>query len=112
MTLGTHLIIDLYEVSVSKLIDVSFIEYVLTKAAGLCEAKIIGQNFHEFEGGGVTGVLLLAESHMSIHTWPEHNYAALDIFMCYNCDPNKCLDFITDLFSTKNFSCQELKRTV
>ena len=78
---GQHGLIDFY--GASFLTNQNYIEQALISAAKKCGATIIGQNFHKFGGeGGVTGVLLLAESHISIHTWPETDYAAIDIFMC------------------------------
>jgi S-adenosylmethionine decarboxylase len=63
--------------------DVALIETAMRKAASAAGATVIGLHLHHFgEGQGVTGVALLAESHMSIHSWPEHGYAAIDIFLC------------------------------
>ena len=80
--LGTHLILELHGCENSKLNDVEFIRSVLIEAANQANATIVGEVFHEFSPIGVTGVVAIAESHMSIHTWPEHDYAAADIFSC------------------------------
>ncbi|ASY45895.1 MAG: adenosylmethionine decarboxylase [Sphingobium sp.] len=78
---GRHLLADLYGCPV--LDDVALIDAALRGAADSAGATVIGLHLHHFgEGQGVTGVALLAESHMSIHTWPEHGYAAVDIFLC------------------------------
>lgn len=78
---GRHLLADLYGCPV--LDDVALIETALRAAADSAGATVIGLHLHHFgEGQGVTGVALLAESHMSIHSWPEHGYAAIDIFLC------------------------------
>ena len=83
---GKHLLIDLYQAS--HLSDLKVIEQALWEAAQACNAKVLQQNFHSFgEEQGITGMLLLAESHISIHTWPESHFAAVDIFMCGNGDP-------------------------
>lgn len=80
---GTHLLADFEGVAASLLADAAAIEDVLRQAALAAGARILHGHFHLFgAGGGVTGVLLLAESHISIHTWPEDGFAALDIFMC------------------------------
>jgi S-adenosylmethionine decarboxylase len=80
---GTHLLADFEGVAPSLLTDAAAIEDVLRQAALAAGARILHGHFHTFGvGGGVTGVLLLAESHISIHTWPEDGFAALDIFMC------------------------------
>ncbi|MEP2470141.1 MAG: adenosylmethionine decarboxylase [Paracoccaceae bacterium] len=80
MTFAIHVIAELYEVEV--LTDLDHIETTLRTAAHDAGATVLGGHFHSFDGGGVTGVLLLAESHITIHTWPELGYAALDVFMC------------------------------
>jgi len=78
---GRHLLADLYGCPVLDV--VALIETALRAAAHSAGATVIGLHLHHFgEGHGVTGIALLAESHMSIHTWPEHGYAALDIFLC------------------------------
>ena len=78
---GRHLIADLH--GCSGLDDSALIERVLTEAAAAAGATVLELRLHGFGGGnGVTGVALLAESHISIHTWPEHGYAAVDIFIC------------------------------
>ncbi|WP_311267767.1 adenosylmethionine decarboxylase [Sphingobium sp. WCS2017Hpa-17] len=88
---GRHLLADLYGCPV--LDDVALIETALRAAAESAGATVIGLHLHHFgEGQGVTGVALLAESHMSIHSWPEHGYAAVDIFLCgVRHDPAKAL---------------------
>lgn len=81
--IGLHVLLDLYGVEPARLEDCTRIEAVLSEAARVAGARVLGARFHPFgPGQGVTGVLLLAESHISIHTWPEHGYAAVDVFMC------------------------------
>jgi S-adenosylmethionine decarboxylase len=78
---GLHLLADLHGCPV--LDDVALVEDAMRRAAAAAGATVIGLHLHHFgEGQGVTGVALLAESHMSIHSWPEHGYAAIDIFLC------------------------------
>ncbi len=89
---GEHLLLDLYGVAPALLRDAVALETALRDAAGALGATILHAHLHRFdsvrtglpvgEQGGVTGVLLLAESHLSIHTWPEHGFAAIDAFMC------------------------------
>ena len=82
-SVGRHCILDVYQINDNWLQDAVAIEELLRQAAQAAQAHILTSHFHTFGGsGGVTGVLLLAESHISIHTWPEHHYAAIDIFMC------------------------------
>ena len=83
---GTHLIIDLWDAT--NLADPEHIDDVLREAAVATGATILHGHFHHFgPNSGVSGVLVLAESHVSIHTWPERDYAALDIFVCGECNP-------------------------
>ena len=85
---GTHLIIDLW--GATNLDDPDHIDAVLREGALATGATILHGHFHHFSpNGGVSGVLVLAESHVSIHTWPERDYAALDIFVCGDCIPYK-----------------------
>lgn len=82
-SVGQHCLLDVYQTNGNWLQDAVAIEELLRQAAQAAQAHILTSHFHTFGGsGGVTGVLLLAESHISIHTWPEHHYAAIDIFMC------------------------------
>ena len=92
---GVHLIADLHEVRSSALSDATALEALLREAAAAAGAQVVFGHFHRFGAeGGITGVLLLAESHISIHTWPEHAYAAVDIFMCGQAVPERALDLI------------------
>lgn len=80
---GGHGLLDLYGCPPELLRDEGFLKRLLSSAAEAAGASILGSHFHTFGGsGGVTGVLLLAESHISIHTWPEHGFAAVDVFLC------------------------------
>ena len=80
---GRHGLLDLYGCDENILRDAARLQTILEQAAAAARATVLYRRFHTFGGaGGVTGVLLLAESHISIHTWPEHRYAAADIFLC------------------------------
>ncbi|HIE4196924.1 MULTISPECIES: adenosylmethionine decarboxylase [Burkholderia] len=82
-TLGSHVLADLAGIDAALLRDAARLEAILTDAAQRAGARVIGAHFHHFGGEhGVTGVVLLAESHITIHTWPEHRFAAVDAFMC------------------------------
>ena len=79
---GKHCILELYECDKSKLNDEAFLRTAITTAAKRAGAKLLNLITHRFDPQGVTGLALLAESHISIHTWPENGYAAVDVFTC------------------------------
>ena len=94
---GAHLIIDLYEAE--QLDDIEHIEAALRRCVEAAGATLLHIHLHHFEpNGGVSGVAVLAESHISIHTWPENAYAALDIFMCGNANPDACVPVLREAF--------------
>ena len=79
---GKHCILELYDCDHSKLNDEAFLRTTITTAAKRAGATLLNLITHRFEPQGVTGLALLAESHISIHTWPENGYAAVDVFTC------------------------------
>jgi S-adenosylmethionine decarboxylase len=105
---GAHLIVDLYEAE--HLDDQTYIEDALRRAVEASRATLLHIHLHHFEPNGVSGVAVLAESHISIHTWPENGYAALDIFMCGNADPDACIPVLREAFKPKNIVVSELLR--
>tara|TARA_Y100001972_G_C7446170_1_gene228675 strand:+ start:76 stop:459 length:384 start_codon:yes stop_codon:yes gene_type:complete len=80
--LGHHLILELYGCDADKLNDVQAIRTYLIEATRRSGATILDDRFHQFSPHGVSGIIVIAESHVSIHTWPEHRYAAVDYFSC------------------------------
>lgn len=106
---GTHLIVDLWEAKHWN--DAPRIEATLREAALAAKATVFHGHFHVFTPqGGVTGVLLLAESHISIHTWPEHSFAAIDLFMCAGCDPQDGIVAIQRGFVPQRITVTSLRR--
>ena len=92
---GTHVLADLSGIAAEKLCDCAALETLLRNAADAAQARVLFSHFHAFgEGQGVTGVVLLAESHITIHTWPEYGFAAADIFMCGSAQPELALALI------------------
>jgi len=107
--LGLHYIIEFF--GARNLMDTGPVQRVLREAAEKAGAVVLDENVHDFgEGQGVTGVVVLAESHISIHTWPEHDYIALDIFMCGNSDPQKALQWLRDFFQPQAIETQLIER--
>ena len=93
---GQHLLADLGGIAAEKLSSCTELEQLLRSAALAANARVLHSHFHGFgPDQGVTGVVLLAESHISIHTWPEDGYAAADIFMCGSAQPELALTIIT-----------------
>ncbi|PKB68506.1 MAG: adenosylmethionine decarboxylase [SAR202 cluster bacterium Io17-Chloro-G4] len=80
--LGIHLLLELKECNPKLLNDIDFIRKALSETADDVGATVVGESFHRFSPQGVTGILAIAESHISVHTWPELGYAAADIFAC------------------------------
>ena len=108
---GAHLLVDMW--GASNLDDPKFIEEALKDAARAANATILHGHFHHFSPyGGVTGVLVLAESHITIHTWPEREFAAVDIFMCGSCDPLHALPGLRRAFKPSSLQLSDQKRGV
>ena len=108
---GTHLLIDLW--GATNLDNQPLIEKALTEAAVVAGATILHVHLKKFtENGGVSGVIVLAESHISIHTWPERGFAALDVFMCGACRPEKAIPIFEKAFKPKEVVVDEQRRGV
>ena len=108
---GIHLLADLAGIDALLLTDADAIDALLREAALAAGARILHSHFHTFGPGmGVTGVLLLAESHISIHTWPEHGFAAADIFMCGAAQPQRALELIDAAFKPNTRSVRTIAR--
>lgn len=106
---GTHLLIDLS--NAENLNDLQGIEAALKEAALAGGATILSADLHHFEpNGGVSGVVILAESHITIHTWPEKGFAALDVFMCGECDPYKAIPVLKRAFKPGAMQVTESRR--
>lgn len=105
---GSHLIIDLYDAS--RLDDLPFIEETLKTCVEEAGATLLHIHLHPFEPTGVSGVAVLAESHISVHTWPEAGYAAFDVFMCGDARPEKCVEVLEAAFRPGRTSVSELLR--
>lgn len=80
--LGCHVLLELRECNPTLLNDLNYVRQAMLTAANDVGATVVGESFHRFSPQGVTGILAIAESHISIHTWPEFGYAAADIFTC------------------------------
>ena len=108
---GMHLLVDLW--GACNLADPELIERSLREAAEAAGATILHSHFHHFSpNGGVSGVVVLAESHISIHTWPERDFAAVDIFMCGECDPYQSVPVLKEVFRPSSVDLSEQRRGI
>lgn len=105
---GKHLIIELYNCNYHG--SMEEIHKTMEDACRATGATVLFTHLHPFDGGGVTGVCVLAESHMTIHTWPEKNYAAVDVFVCGECDPEKSVPYLVKHFKTSTYSIVTINR--
>lgn len=111
--LGRHLLLELKICDKEVLDDLEFLRKCLKEAAIESGATIVGESFYHFSPHGVSGVVNIAESHISIHTWPEYRYAAVDVFTCGNdADPEKAAKVITERLGAKSHSLIELRRGI
>lgn len=106
---GTHLIVDLW--GATRLDDLGHVEHALRRAVDASRATLLHIHLHHFTpNGGISGVAVLAESHISIHTWPERGYAALDVFMCGDADPQQAIPELDRAFKPARIEVDELRR--
>ena len=105
---GVHLIIDLH--GAQGLNDIDLIERTLRRCVDAARATLLHIHLHHFQPTGVSGVAVLAESHISIHTWPDAGYAALDVFMCGKADPDACVPVLREAFQAERVEVNEILR--
>ena len=110
-SLGNHLIIELYECRADVINDVKAVENALLEAVDISGATMVQSVIHQFNPHGVSGVIVIEESHFSVHTWPEYGYCALDIFTCGDViDYYSALQHLKKEFHAQNMSVTEMKR--
>lgn len=112
--LGTHLLVELKDCTNLKLLnDVKKVEEALVSAAREAKATIVQTCFHKFSPFGISGVVVIAESHLTIHTWPEYGFAAVDIFTCGDTlQPEVAASYLIGKFKARNPSIVEMKRGI
>lgn len=111
--LGVHYLIDFYNCDSNYLTSVTKIKKVMIEISKLEKFNVVKSCFHQFKPYGVSGVLVLKESHFTIHTWPEYRYAAIDIFLCdININVENGLKFLCDVFSTNDYKMRIINRGV
>ncbi len=106
---GTHLIVDLW--GAERLDDLAHVEVTLRNAVTAAKATLLHIHLHHFTPNqGISGVAVLAESHISIHTWPENGYAALDVFMCGGAEPHATIEVLRAAFTPDRLAVKEILR--
>jgi S-adenosylmethionine decarboxylase proenzyme len=112
-SLGKHVIAEFYNCDVDTIKDVKKVEEAMVGAANSTNATIVDVVFHSFNPYGVSGVIVIAESHLAIHTWPEYAFASVDIYTCgEEVQPWKAYEFLEEAFKAQNISVMEMKRGI
>lgn len=111
--LGQHVLAEFFDCDPNTLNSIDKVEKYMVDAALECGATIVQKCFHMFNPYGVSGVVIISESHLAIHTWPELGYAAVDLFTCGDkCDPKVSYEFLKRKFNSKKATFTELKRGI
>lgn len=112
-TRGTHLVCELSRCNPETLGSVNAVKHALESAAAAANATALNGYFHQFSPSGISGVLCLAESHISVHTWPECNYAAVDIYTCGDSTvPHRAISILSAAFEAKEIQIREISRGI
>ncbi|AKP48074.1 MULTISPECIES: adenosylmethionine decarboxylase [Bacillus] len=109
-TMGRHVISELWGCEFEKLNDVEQIEKIFVEAALKSGAEIREVAFHKFAPQGVSGVVIISESHLTIHSFPEHGYASIDVYTCGDLNPNIAADYIAEALGAQTRETIELPR--
>lgn len=111
--LGRHLLLELFDCDPEAINNLEFVKAAMIEAARRAQATIVDTVFHEFNPFGISGVVVIAESHLAIHTWPEYNYAAVDIFSCGEVlQPYVAAEYLVVTFGAAQSSVVEFKRGI
>jgi S-adenosylmethionine decarboxylase len=109
--LGRHLLLELFDCDTDVINSLEAVKGALVEAARRAQATIVDVVFHEFNPFGISGVVVIAESHLSIHTWPEYRFAAVDIFSCGDTlQPEVAANYLVEQFSAERTSIVEMQR--
>ncbi|KWW20130.1 adenosylmethionine decarboxylase [Peribacillus muralis] len=109
-TMGRHVISELWGCDFEKLNNIDLIEKIFVDAALKSGAEVREVAFHKFAPQGVSGVVIISESHLTIHSFPEHGYASIDVYTCGNLDPNIAADYIAEALNAQTRENIELPR--
>jgi S-adenosylmethionine decarboxylase proenzyme len=110
-SLGKHILVELYECDQKLLNNHAKIQDLFVSSAKMAKATVVTSEFHQFNPYGVSGAVIIAESHLTIHTWPEYGYAAVDVFTCgEEVDPWVCVKEIVRVLKPKSHTALEMRR--
>jgi S-adenosylmethionine decarboxylase len=110
-TLGIHLLIEFWSCDRRTLDDMNLLETIMSDAAVGAGATVLKTAFQDFNPQGVSGVVVIAESHLTIHTWPEYGYAAVDVFTCgESVDPWKAVEYLRDRLEAGHYEVKDFRR--
>lgn len=110
-TLGIHLLIEFWSCDSRTLDDMNLLERVMSDAAERAGATVLKTAFQDFNPQGVSGVVVIAESHLTIHTWPEYGYAAVDVFTCgESVDPWKAVEYLRERLEAGHYEVKDFRR--
>ena len=107
---GRHLLVELYGCDPGPLDDAPALARLLRAAAEAAGSRVVAEVFHPFAPHGVTGVLVIEESHLSVHTWPERGYAAVDFYTCGNGEPERALALVAEGLAAERVEVLEVTR--
>lgn len=110
--LGRHVHLELYDCPAERINSPAEAEHILVAAANVMRATIVGSHFHAFSPHGVSGVVIIAESHLTVHTWPEHRYAAVDVFSCGDLDLAAGVAHLAEAFGAARHEVRYFNRGV
>ena len=111
-TLGRHIIIEYFGCDETVIKDNKVVEQHMLEAARRAKATIVQSVFHTFNPYGVSGAVIIEESHLSIHTWPEYGYASVDVYTCGDIDPWAAFEYLEKAFNANHSESTELPRGV
>ena len=111
--LGRHVLLELFDCDADAINNIEIVKASMVEAARRAQATIVDAVFHEFNPFGISGVVVIAESHLAIHTWPEYRYAAVDVFSCGEVlQPQVAVDYLVEQLGAARASVVELQRGI
>ena len=108
-----HYVLELFQCKKSLLDDIPFIENLMLEAARIANTTVVSKSFHQFSPHGISGTIVITESHFNIHTWPEHGFAAVDLFTCGDkLNPDQAKEYIVSQLEAKDYDYTSFRRGI